>query len=151
MNEFFCWDEKAGKIQPPPVLEEEIGLLQRLGAQSKTVLERIKFEHPSSPELARVSRVCSAAFLLGYRPGHGLFKLGVSPHVEEGELDMQAPQLGAGLGEPTVAAARDGDLWSRPFEHGAVYLNLGAKPARAGGETLQPGDARIDVQATAGE
>jgi hypothetical protein len=126
LNEDFCL--VRGEPQDAQ-LRTEVALMADAARRHKVLLEKVNFPARSqgSAFTRNVGGLCFGAFLLGYQPGWTYFDF--SDGYGIGQLDTQPPAARIDLGAPTSAATFDGDVGSRTFTRGVVYVNLGSAPA----------------------
>lgn len=74
----------------------------------------------------RLERFCLGAFLMAWRPGFSYYQSG--PDYTTRQLEDRHPDVDVNLGNPAGRASTEGSIDHRDFEHGVVYVNLGAEP-----------------------
>ena len=131
LNEEFCLQHGQPNV---PFIRNDLGLMATAAAQHKFVLEKVNYDLAhvlTDAQLASVRErygdFCLGAFLLGYQPGSAYFDFSDGYGIDQ--LDTLPPELELDLGRPTSAAKFDGDVGTRGFERGRVYVNLGDQPA----------------------
>jgi hypothetical protein len=132
LNEQFCLEHAEPNTTH---IRSDITLMQAEGAKGKVLLEKVNYDlaHAmTDPQLASVRKrwgdFCLGAFLLGWTPGSTFFDFSDGYGIDQ--LDTQPTELDLDLGAPTAPAAFSGDVGSRAFQRGQVYVNLGNAPAQ---------------------
>jgi hypothetical protein len=155
LNEQFCLEH----AEPNPThIRSDIALMQREGGQGKDLLEKVNYDlaHAlSDAQLASVRKrwgdFCLGAFLLGWTPGSSYFDFSDGYGIDQ--LDTQPTELDLDLGAPTAPATFSGDVGSRAFQRGQVYVNLGTASAhvKLAADLARVEDRRIVGQFRAGD
>ncbi len=137
LDERFCVNAKG----VPTAIDDDLTLMQ---STTKRLFLRTSLPSGLSAEdRTRLTRFCSAVFLLGWQPGRTYFQVGLDYSAEQ--LRADDPDLGADLGVPRGPS--DGvEVRTRSFARGQVVVNLGEAPVTvpdpAGGQvTVGPLDA----------
>lgn len=141
MDEDFCTTTK-GELHD---ILEDIEIMERY--RTKALHLRARYGADLPPEdRRRVERACAGSFLMGWQPGYTFLNIGTNYSV--GQLAERPPELLLDLGQPTGPHDQVGDLLSRRFERGIVYVNLGTADVTVGvaPDLVQvDGDARTSV------
>ncbi len=79
--------------------------------------------------IASVGRFCHAAFLMGWVPGASQHKFALGSYGSATLTDYELPELSLNLGHPTANYKQVGQLLSRTFDNGLVFVNLSSASA----------------------
>lgn len=141
VDEEFCVDNTVR--HDPDTLREDLELMSQLAERGKRVLEKTNTRGAvGGPELQRLGRFCSGAFLIGWQPGSTFFKFG--PDYSEDELSSNPRELAVQLGPPLGGYRETDGVARRDFRNGVVFVNLSDRPRivhpRVSGTLLSRGE-----------
>lgn len=122
MNENFCVDSQGEDHD----LVADIEIMERFPDKSLQMRARYDPSTLQGAELERLERLCVGAFLMGWQPNATFLNMGFGYGVEQ--LSHQPADLDVDLGGPIGAHTSEGDLLTREFAHGWVYVNVGTTP-----------------------
>ncbi len=150
MDENFCVSDGE-----PHDIVEDVEIMERHRDKRLHLRVRIDPAAFDGSTLARLRRLCAGSFLMGWQPGFTY--LNVGPNYGPDQLGQQPVELELGLGEPTGNHGHVDSVLSRRFDHGVVYVNLGAEPATVelprpmvrmeGGEPVETAEGSVTVGA----
>lgn len=130
-DEFYCYLPQERTFRPTTEMVEDIRLMSTLGAGHKVTLEAVKMrDRLDANTSAHVKRYCLAGYLLGYRPGYTFIQFKqFASQVPGSQIEMgYSVEEALSLGSPTSAFRQTGNILSRTFTRGMVYLNLDGVP-----------------------
>lgn len=123
LDERFCLTSH-GEYNP---IEEDLTLMGRY--DDKKLFLRTGYDRRlPEDQRERYGRYCLGGFLMGWRPGLTFFQFGngyTADQLQGDIADMNLP-----IGPPVAPYRRDGDMLSRPFTNGEVYVNVGDGPVQ---------------------
>ncbi|PIR98835.1 hypothetical protein COT87_02675, partial [Candidatus Collierbacteria bacterium CG10_big_fil_rev_8_21_14_0_10_44_9] len=134
LNESFCVGLHEIVLKPKEELIAGIATGRSFATTGKIVLQKTNFGEAinlgTPAQRSHAGRFCYGLFLLSYIPDKAYYKFGIGYGVNDdknvSEIEYVAPELDIPLGTPTGPIyQRTGDLWSRKFTNGIVYLNMG--------------------------
>lgn len=123
LNERFCLDAR-GRVHP---LQDDLDLMRRY--DDRQLFLRTSYPHKlSQDDRERYGRFCLGSFLLGWRPGLTYFQFGDDYTADQLRGDIAAMNIP--VGTPAGPYRRTGDVFSRSFANGEVYVNTGDRSAQ---------------------
>jgi hypothetical protein len=150
LNEEFCLERGEPNAAH---IRTDLTLMATAAGRHKVVLEKVNYDLAHAltlPQLAGVrdrwGDFCLGAFLLGWDPGSTYFDFSDGYGIDQ--LGTEPAELDLDLGAPTAAASFTGDVGSRTFQRGQVYVNLGDGVARV---TVASDVTRVDNGVVVGQ
>lgn len=135
LNEFYCYNRNSGEFLLKSWIAGDMNFMQNYGRiKDKILLQKVNLnpnlkKHPGAPippesEKRHISRFCLGAFLMGYVPNATYYKAGPGYGVAIGEIDVNALEINLNLGSSLGNFSREGQVYKREFQNGAVFVNL---------------------------
>jgi hypothetical protein len=122
LDERFCLDVQ-GSVH---ALQEDLDLMERY-ENRRLFLRTTYHDRLRQHDRERYGRFCLGSFLLGWQPGLTYFQFG---EVTTDQLYRDIAEMNIPTGPPVEPYRRIGDIWSRTFVNGEVYVNVGERPVR---------------------
>jgi hypothetical protein len=124
LNERFCLDVQGGVH----ALGDDLALMQRYHDRRLFLRTNYPDQKLRPNDRERYGRFCLGSFLLGWRPGLTYYQFGDDYTADQLRRDI--PDMNVPIGTPAGPYQHNGDVLSRPFTNGAVYVNVGDQPAQ---------------------
>lgn len=124
LDERFCLDAR-GEVN---ALQDDLELMSRYDDRKLFLHTNYPGDELGQDTRERYGRFCLGSFLLGWRPGLTYFRFGDDYSVDQLRRDI--PDMNIPVGPPAGPYKRDGEVLSRVFANGEVYVNIADQPAQ---------------------